>query len=503
MKNINGDFTLNDENLKLFDEPQNKNPKNEFYSDAKYQTEINNKPKNYYNSCRNFECFKPSCNDKNFTFYNSQVNLSPYSINNINNDNLSNNENYERRRYYITDKNKEKNLNSNTNVEKNINFSNENNDNNDFSKPYFKNFSNPIYTQFKSNKKNLTHTKSNSISKYHYKNDIDTTSINNSIKNSLRNNISYSPEYIKLKKENDSLVQENILLNKKLTEVINQLEKIKSTEIEINSDNNNNDLEKQLIIAKQKLIFYENSLKNLKEQYEDQIKNYLSQISNCNNYLQTIYSFFNNIKNKFYPNLNLDSCNFQNNNLKAGNNKEFSLKFQEIEKFISDIVNELNKYKLKYPQPKTLISDDVNNNNYNSMNNNLNTYDDVDKMNSIKNLEQRILALENEFKQSNVIDNNDINKNIEFQNDMFLEEIKPRLNSKNDRKYSSKERKIPVKKRSLGSNRKKLNKSLEKKLRVNDYGMNNLSNDPSKKLREKSGRKHKRINKKIKKIKKK
>ena len=484
IQNSSGNFILNDEDLKILNEQQNSNSKNKSYSDINFNTERNNSS-NFYSLFSNNQIYSSSKNP---------IDLKSISKND-NNNNIPSNKDNERRKYYIIDKNKTRNSYSNINIAKKFNFFNKNDNNIDFKKPLTNTYSNLDYTKFNSNKNSLSHVKSNSVSKYHYKINIDDNNVNNTINNSALNNILNSPEYLKLQKENDSLIQENISLKQELAETINQLNKIKSTEININYTNNNNDLRKQLIFLQEKLSIYENSLEKTKIQYEDQIKNYLSQISNCNNYLQIVYSFFNNIKERFFPNFDLGSCNFQNNNLTINNNNEFSLKFQEIEKLISNIFNELNYYKSNNQQLKNINKYDINND-YNNIINNLNNNSNIDKINSIKNLEQRIFMLEKEFKQNNIIDNNFIDKkNIEFKNDIISQKTRPKSSTK-IYQNSSRVGKISIDKKKLGLNNKIHDKSLKNKIHTTDYGRNNFgTNKSTKKLNEKSRRKPSGINK--------
>ena len=416
--------------------------------------------------------------------------------NNINNsiDINNNNNEKQRRTYYIIDKNKIPNL-QNTNINNstkiindianetitnnnNINYpennlSNHNNYNDfDYSKlgteqnykvcnttipnnKKFGSFSQNDIMEEEINQNNNKNNKRQINLNTNISDNNNIPEVNNYICTDIKSNeeICKIPEYLKLKKENEKLLQENNSLKKKLLDTINQLNQTKS-EININDNNyeNNNDFNKKLSELKNKLNTYEKSMANSKAQYEDQINIYISQLSNCKEYLNIVYSFFSNIKEKYFPEFNIDSNSF-NNNLTINNSSELSTKFKEIENYISLKNNELNEYKSKFTHVVNPDSTSINlvnegnilqslncNNNNNSVKNNENYY---------KTLEQRINILEKEFKQKPLNDSNV----VVFQNDIIAQKLRsksnPKINNDDQRNITvfNKKKKVKSKKK--------------------------------------------------------
>ena len=303
-------------------------------------------------------------------------------------------------------------------------------------------------SEYLDNKENI----SSDINK-NIENDNNITSGNKN--NNLVKNILNSPEYLNLQKENETLFEENISLKQELADTINKLNKIKTAELNNNSSNynkNNNEIKKQIISLQQKLNEYENSLEKTKKQYEDQINIYTSQISVYNKYLKTVYIFFNNIKENIYPEFEFD---YKKSNNNLYNNDEFIQKFKEIENYIYEINNQLNDYKSKYKQLKNRIT-------YKNSSINKN------KINTFKNLEQRVMMLEKKFeikrntnnytKRINLNKNGDISEDILFQDDIIDQKIRPKSNIKIYKEYT-RNRKVSSKKKKEGSKNKIADKS--------------------------------------------
>ena len=231
---------------------------------------------------------------------------------------------------------------------------------------------------------------------------------------SFHNNLNNELEKNKLKIENEKLIKENILIKKELNNALNQIDKIKEQPllINVNKINNNNELKDYLSLLNNKIAIYEISLEKTKNQYEKQINYYIQQLSNYNNLILIVNSFFQNISKKFITDYNF---NIQNNfldptNYIPFNQSDLEEKFKKIEDYIYNLNNEINIYKnqkksIESPIPYNNLKEqklEINDNYY------LTRETNNDEEENNKNNNSSFIKNNNYFNNNNIIFENEI-----------------------------------------------------------------------------------------------
>ena len=333
------------------------------------------------------------------------------------------------------------------------NISRINNDNDSYN--FFNNIDNPINNNYsKGNDINFTNisndTSLNSninaplkYKKYNFHeirkelNNKEKNDFNNFYENNNNNNTNNH------KLENEKLTKENMSIKKELNDAINTINRIKDQPLLLNNNNNNNEFNKQLSILQNKISIYELSLEETKNKYETEINYYIQQLSNYNILISIVNSFFQNIFKNYMHNYNY-SLNIPNNLQKNTyatplNREDLEEKFKIIEKYIFNLNNELNNYKIKN---KTFESSLLNPNLIDNKEDiNINIKDDEFKLNN--NNEEDIQ--DNQWNNNNsFIKTNDFfskNNKLVFENEIIAKKLRSNSSTKAKCRYINKENK--------------------------------------------------------------
>ena len=233
------------------------------------------------------------------------------------------------------------------------------------------------------------------------------------------------------------------------------------------------------------------SFEKTKNHYENQINYYIQQLSNYNNLISIVNSFFQNISKKYIPDYNF---NIQNNfldptNYIPFNQNELEEKFKKIEDYIYNLNNEINIYKNQ-------------NKNFESSMPNNNLIDTKFELNDNYYLPREDNNIEeNDLNNSSLIKNNNcFNNNVIFENEIIAEKIRSnsstrtrsRFNKKeNDRQLTFHNNKRNKKEKSKDSQNNKNKSSLDIKKYNKKYNKIKNSNDISIKGKRKSKSKNK------------